>query len=107
MTGAGRHPFGRARRNYIGGPAANSSSCKEIFVSQYEKNIALLTQIAWLGAIVVLSFCGAPGFAATISRSPDIETSLVAIWSMVGSLDAARTWLAPFGIATYQTAAPA
>ena len=75
-------------------------------MSKYEKNIALLIQIAWFGAIVVLSFCGAPGFAATISRSPDIETSLVAIWSMVGSSDAARTWLAPFNIATCQTAAP-
>jgi hypothetical protein len=53
-------------------------------MSKHERNIPLLIQIAWLGAIVVLSFCGAPGFAATISRSPDIETSLVAIWSMVG-----------------------
>jgi hypothetical protein len=67
-------------------------------MSKYEKNIALLIQIAWLGAIVVLSFCVAPGFAATISRSSDIETSLVAIWSMIGPSDAARDWLGPFNV---------
>ena len=76
-------------------------------MSKYERNIPLLIQIAWLGAIVVLSFCGAPGFAATISRSPDIETSLAAIWSMIGPSDAAGNWLAPFNIrATYQIFAP-
>ena len=64
-------------------------------MSKYEKNIALLIQIAWLGAIVVLSFCVAPGFAATISRSSDIESSLAAIWSMMGPSDAVRSWLAP------------
>jgi hypothetical protein len=30
-------------------------------MSKYETNIALLIQIAWLGAIVVLGFCFAPG----------------------------------------------
>jgi hypothetical protein len=76
-------------------------------MSKYEKNIALLIQIAWLGAIVVLGFCFAPGFAATISRSSDLEASLAAIWSMIGPADGARTWLPPFNIATYQTGAPA
>jgi hypothetical protein len=71
-------------------------------MSKYEKNIALLIQIAWLGAIVVLSFCGAPGLAATISRSSDIEASLVAIWSMIGPSDAARDWLRPFDVRTTQ-----
>jgi hypothetical protein len=69
-------------------------------MSKYEKNIALLIQIAWLGAIVALSFCGAPGFAATISRSSDIESSLAAIWSMIRPADGARNWLAPFDIRT-------
>jgi hypothetical protein len=76
-------------------------------MSKYEKNIALLIQIAWLGAIVGLSFCVAPGLAATISRSSDIESSLLAIWSMIGPSDAARHWLAPFNVrATYQIFAP-
>jgi hypothetical protein len=78
-----------------------------MLMSKYERNITLLIQIAWLGAIVVLGFCVAPGFAATISRSSDIEASLVAIWSMMGPSDAARNWLAPFNIrATYQADAP-
>ena len=67
-------------------------------MSNYERNIPLLIQIAWLGAIVVLTFCGAPGLAATISRSSDIEASLVAIWSMIRPSDGARHWLAPFDI---------
>jgi hypothetical protein len=57
-------------------------------MSKYEENITLLIQIAWLGAIVVLGFCVAPGFAATISRSSDIEASLTAIWSMIRPADA-------------------
>jgi len=74
-------------------------------MSKYERNIPLLIQIAWLGAIVVLSFCVAPGLAATISRSSDFESSLLAIWSMMGPSDAARNWLAPFDIrATYAAA---
>ena len=77
------------------------------FMSKYERNITLLMQIAWLGAILVLGFCVAPGFAATISRSLDIEASLVAIWSMIGPSDGARNWLAPFDIrATCQILAP-
>jgi hypothetical protein len=76
-------------------------------MSRYESNIALLIQIAWLGAIVVLSLFVAPGLAATISRSSDIEASLVAIWSMIEPSDAAGNWLAPFNIrATYQIFAP-
>lgn len=67
-------------------------------MSEYERDIALWIQIAWLGAMVVLGFCVAPGFAATISRSSDIEASLVAVWSMIGPSDAARNWLAPFNI---------
>jgi hypothetical protein len=67
-------------------------------MSKYEENISLLIQFAWLGAIVVLSFCVAPGFAATISRSSEIEASLVAIWSMIGPSDAVCNWLAPFNI---------
>jgi hypothetical protein len=76
-------------------------------MSKYERNIPLLIQIAWLGAIVVLSFCVAPGLAATISRSSDIEASLAAIWSMIMRSDGAGNWFAPFDIATYQTGAPA
>ncbi len=67
-------------------------------MSTSERDITRLIQIAWFGAIVVLSFCVAPGFAATISRSSEIEASLVAIWSMMGPSDAARNWLAPFNI---------
>ena len=69
-------------------------------MSKHERNIILLIQIAWFGAIAVLSFCIAPGFAATISRSSDIEASLVAIWSMIAPPDAARHWFAPFNIGT-------
>jgi hypothetical protein len=76
-------------------------------MSKYERNIPLLIQIAWLGALVVLSFCVAPGLAATISRSSEIEASLAAIWSMITRSDGAGNWLAPFDIATYQTGAPA
>jgi hypothetical protein len=77
-------------------------------MSKYEENITLLIQIAWFGAIVVLSFCVAPGFAATISRSSDVEASLMAIWSMIAPSDAVRHWFAPFnpGV-TYQFNAPA
>jgi hypothetical protein len=67
-------------------------------MSKYAANISLLIQIAWLGAIVFLGFCVAPGFAATISRSSDIEASLVAIWSMIAPLDAVRHWFAPFNL---------
>ena len=67
-------------------------------MSRYEKDITLLIQIAALGAIVGLSFCIAPGLAATISRSSDIEASLVAIWWLMGPSDAARNWLAPFNM---------
>ena len=63
-------------------------------MSTYERNITLLMQIAWLGAILVLGFCVAPGFAATISRSLDIEASLVAIWSMIAPSGARRPWFA-------------
>jgi hypothetical protein len=76
-------------------------------VSKHARNIILLIQIAWFGAIAVLSFCIAPGFAATISRSSDIESSLVAIWSMIAPSDAAGHWFAPFNIrASYQIFAP-
>jgi len=75
-------------------------------MSRYEKDITLLIQIAALGAIVGLSFCIAPGLAATISRSSDIEASLVAIWSLMGPSDAARKWLAALDMrATSQVAA--
>jgi hypothetical protein len=67
-------------------------------MSKYEENITLLIQIVWFGAIVVLGFCVAPGFAATISRSSEIEASVVAIWSMIAPSDAARHWFAPFDI---------
>ena len=69
-------------------------------MSKYAENIPLLIQIAWLRAIVVLGFCVAPGVAATISRSSDVEASLVAIWSMIAPPDAARHWFAPFNIGT-------
>ncbi len=76
-------------------------------MSNYERNITLLIPIILIGAIMVLSFCVAPGLAATISRSSDIEASLAAIWSMMGPSDAARNWLAPFDIrAMYQIFAP-
>jgi hypothetical protein len=67
-------------------------------MSTYEMNISLLIQIACLGAIALLGFCVAPGFAATISRSSEIEALLAAIWSMVGPSDAARNWMAPLHI---------
>jgi hypothetical protein len=67
-------------------------------MSKYAANISLLIRIAWLGAIVLLGFCVAPGFAATISRSSDIEASLVAIWSMIAPSDAVRRWFAPFDL---------
>ena len=72
-----------------------------------EGNFTLLIRIAWLGAIVVLSLCGAPGLAATIPRSADVEASLAAFWSMLRASDAARNWLAPFNIrAAHQIFAP-
>ena len=64
-------------------------------MSRCEKNMSLLIQIAALGAIVVLGFCVAPGLAATIPRSSDIEASLAAIWSLMGPSDAATA----FGLA--------
>ena len=75
-------------------------------MSRCEKNMSLLIQIAALGAIVVLGFCVAPGLAATIPRSSDIEASLAAIWSLMGPSDAARKWLAALDMrATSQVAA--
>jgi hypothetical protein len=75
-------------------------------MSTYEENIALLVRIAWLGAIVAIGFCVAPGFAATISRNSDIETSLAAMWSMMGP-GTAGNWLAPFNLrATVQLFVP-
>jgi hypothetical protein len=65
-------------------------------MSQYERNVALLIQVAWLSAIVILGFSVAPGFAATISRSTEIEAALVAIWSITGPSETVRNWLAPF-----------
>ena len=56
-------------------------------MSTYEMNVSLLIQIAYLGAIALLGFCVAPGFAATISRSSEIEALLAAVWSMIGPSD--------------------
>ena len=74
-----------------------------MLVRNCEQNIAPLIQIALLGAIAVFSLCVAPGFAATISRSAEIEAALVAIWSLTGLSETARNWLAPFNSrATHQ-----
>ena len=67
-------------------------------MSKHEENITLLIQVILIGVIVVLGFCVAPGFAATISRSSDIEASLMAIRSMMGPSDATRNWLGPFNV---------
>jgi hypothetical protein len=63
-----------------------------------EKNITPLIRIVWFGAIMALSFCLAPGLAATISRSSDIEAAVAAIRSMTGPSSAAASWLARFAI---------
>jgi hypothetical protein len=67
-------------------------------MSTYEMNVSLLIQIGCLGAIALLGFCLAPGFAATISRSSEIEALLAAIRSMIGSSHAAGNWRAPLDI---------
>jgi len=80
VTGTRRHPV---RTGWRASGPRNSSSCWDIAVSTYEMNVSLLIQIACLGALALLGLCVAPGFAATISRSSEIEASLAAIWSMI------------------------
>ena len=76
-------------------------------MSTYEMNVSLLIQIAFLGAIALLGFCLAPGFAATISRSSEIEALLAAIWWMIGPSGAPGNWRAPLDIrATCHIPAP-
>ena len=72
VTGTRRHPV---RTGWRASGPRNSSSCWDIALSTYEMNVSLLIQIACLGALALLGLCVAPGFAATISRSSEIEAS--------------------------------
>ncbi len=64
-------------------------------MSEFDQTVVLLIRIALVGTIVVAGFCAAPGFAATISRTADVEILLTTMWSMMGPAGSLRNWLAP------------
>lgn len=57
----------------------------------------LLTCFAVLGVAALLSVGIAPAFAASISRSADVEASASAVWSLIGPFCAIKNWLPPVG----------
>jgi hypothetical protein len=62
-----------------------------------KQQIEIITwiRIVPLGAIIVLGLCVLPGFAATISRSLEIDFTLSAIRWLTAQLDAIRDRLSP------------
>jgi hypothetical protein len=78
--------------------AATAPVFKHLRIMDMSDQIALaLIRIVLFGAIVVLGFCVTPGLLATISRTADLQAALTAAWSMMGSANAWKNWLAPFG----------
>jgi hypothetical protein len=67
LTSTCRHPV--RPRLLRQRPRVTLQVVRILLMNTYEMNVSLLIQIAGLGAIALLGFCVAPGFAATISRS--------------------------------------
>jgi hypothetical protein len=65
-----------------------------------------VTRVAALGALVFLSVNVSPAFAATLSRSVDVNGTLSAVWAMIGPFCAIRDWLPPVGTCTENGAVP-
>jgi len=75
---------------------------KELDMSEFDQDIALLTRIALFGAMVVLGFSITPGLLATISRNADVEASITTMWSMMGPANSLRNWLASLRCGAYR-----
>jgi hypothetical protein len=69
---------------------------KDIDMSAYDQIVVSLMRIALFGAILVIGFCVTPGLLATISRSADVQTALIAAWSMMRAAHSWRHWLPTF-----------
>jgi hypothetical protein len=69
---------------------------KNTMIDKQQTEIIALIRIVTPGAIIVLGLCATPGFAATISRSLEIDFTLSAIWWLMAQLDALRDRLSPF-----------
>jgi hypothetical protein len=65
-----------------------------------KRNFAAVAQMVALGALVFLSVHVSPAFAATLSRSVDVNGTLSAVWSMIGPFCAIKDWLPPVGTCT-------
>jgi hypothetical protein len=65
-----------------------------------KRDFAAVTQLVGLGALVFLTVHVSPAFAATLSRSVDVNGTLSAVWSMIGPFCAIKDWLPPVGTCT-------
>jgi hypothetical protein len=70
-------------------------------IGKQQTDIIALIRIVTLGAIIVLGPCVSPGFAATISRSLEIDVTLSAIRWLMAQLDAVGDRLSPFRTAAH------
>jgi hypothetical protein len=61
------------------------------------QSVTALVRITVLCGLAVASVSFSPGFAATLSRSADVGSTLSAMWSMIGPLCAIKDWLPPPG----------
>ena len=68
-----------------------------------KRNFAAVAQMVALGALVFLTVHVSPAFAATLSRSVDVNGTLSAVWSMIGPFCAIKDWLPPVGTCTEKT----
>ena len=66
-------------------------------------NIATLGRISTLAALAYLGLAVSPGFAATLSRSVDVNGTASTVWAMIGPFCAIRDWLPPVGTCTEKT----
>jgi hypothetical protein len=65
------------------------------------------TTVAALAAIGAIAILGvSPSFAATLSRSMDVEATASAVWSMIGPFCAIKDWLPPVGTCTQDGGSP-
>jgi hypothetical protein len=58
---------------------------------------ALLTRRAAAGVLILIGVGSAPAYAATISRSTDVDAPASAVWSLIGPFCAIKDWLPPVG----------
>jgi Polyketide cyclase / dehydrase and lipid transport len=70
------------------------------------QGVATLARFAALGALAWLGLTVSPAFAATLSRSIDVNATASVVWSMIGPFCAIKDWLPPVGSCTETAASP-